>query len=180
MNKTQTTRIKQVRTVWNENEQKWYFVVSDVIRALSKTKDAKDYTKKLRKYDRELAKVWSKIVCLLEADTNSGKQKISCAKALDLLTIILSLRSRRAKLFVKWVENLEIKVFNEGREVKISKKSMNEFFDILEYPDYWIEKREQYALINEKQASIKKMNELEIVFLLLEQNDIIYRGKAKD
>ncbi|MFA5648704.1 MAG: BRO family protein [Bacteroidales bacterium] len=179
MKKIEPLEIRQIRTVWNENEQKWYFVISDVVQALTKTKDAKDYTKKLRKYDSELAKVWSQIISPLEVNTNGGRQKMNCAKALGILRIILSIRSRKAKLFVKWLGNLEIKPFEKNGKIEISKKSMNEFFNILSNPDYWMEKRERYSLIIEKQPSFKKMNELEIIFSLLEENDIIYKKGLK-
>ncbi len=34
---------KQMRSVWNEEKQKWYFSVQDVIEVLTDTVDAKDY-----------------------------------------------------------------------------------------------------------------------------------------
>jgi DNA-damage-inducible protein D len=179
MNKIEPLEIRHIRTVWNENEQKWYFVISDVVQTLTKTKDAKDYTKKLRKYDSELAKVWSQIITPLEINTNGGRQKMNCAKALGILKIILSIRSRKPKLFLKWLENLKINPFEKNEKIEISKKSMNEFLKILSNPDYWMGKREQYSLINEKQPSFKKMNELELIFSLLEENDIIYKKGLK-
>lgn len=32
---------KQIRTVWNEPDQKWYFVIADVIQVLTDTSNAK-------------------------------------------------------------------------------------------------------------------------------------------
>ncbi|MBX2953153.1 MAG: hypothetical protein KF870_11650 [Leadbetterella sp.] len=34
---------KQIRSVWDETEQKWYFVVEDVIAVLTDSKDPKQY-----------------------------------------------------------------------------------------------------------------------------------------
>lgn len=53
---------KHIRSVWNEAEQKWYFVVSDVIQILTGTPNPSDYIKKMRKRDEELAKGWGQIV----------------------------------------------------------------------------------------------------------------------
>ena len=47
---------KQVRTVWNEADSKWYFVVEDVVAVLTDSKDPKQYIKRMRQRDAELAK----------------------------------------------------------------------------------------------------------------------------
>ncbi|MDD2550054.1 MAG: Bro-N domain-containing protein [Bacteroidales bacterium] len=171
---------KRVRTVWNENEQKWYFVVSDVVQAVTKAKDAKEYTKKLRKYDSELAKVWTQITCLLETNTKGGRQRMNCAKAPGILRIILSIRSPKVKLFKRWLEGLKISPFERNGKIESSKKSMNELSKLLSNPAYWMEKRERYSLLNEKQPSFKKMNELELIFSMLEENDFIYKEALQD
>jgi DNA-damage-inducible protein D len=36
---------KQIRTVCNETDEKWYFVVEDVILVLTDSKDSKQYIK---------------------------------------------------------------------------------------------------------------------------------------
>ena len=46
----------QIRSVWNEQEQKWYFVVEDVIAVLTNSNDPKQYIKRMRQRDEELAK----------------------------------------------------------------------------------------------------------------------------
>jgi prophage antirepressor-like protein len=38
---------KQIRTVWNELNEKWYFVVADVIQVLTDTPNPSDYIKKM-------------------------------------------------------------------------------------------------------------------------------------
>ena len=48
---------KQIRTVRNEADEKWYFVVADVIQVLTDTSNPSDYIKKMRKRDEELSKV---------------------------------------------------------------------------------------------------------------------------
>lgn len=45
---------KQIRTVWDEVQEKWYFCINDVIVALADSKDPADYFKKIRKRDSEL------------------------------------------------------------------------------------------------------------------------------
>jgi hypothetical protein len=44
---------KQVRRVWNEADQKWYFAVQNVIEILTGSADVKQYVKKLKRRDPE-------------------------------------------------------------------------------------------------------------------------------
>ena len=46
---------KQIRTAWNEADEKWYFVVSDVVQVLTDTPNPSDYIKKMRKRDEKLS-----------------------------------------------------------------------------------------------------------------------------
>jgi hypothetical protein len=72
---------KQIRTVWNETDQKWYFVVEDVVLVLTDSKDPKQYIKRMRQRDTELAKGWVQIVPTLWVETAGGKQRMGCANA---------------------------------------------------------------------------------------------------
>ena len=40
---------KQIRSVWNEADNKWYFLVADVVEALTDSPNVQDYIKKMRK-----------------------------------------------------------------------------------------------------------------------------------
>jgi DNA-damage-inducible protein D len=52
----------RIRSIWNEQEQKWYFVVADVVQVLTGTPNPADYIKKMRKRDESLAKGWGQFV----------------------------------------------------------------------------------------------------------------------
>ncbi len=49
---------KQIRTVWNDKDQKWYFVVVDVVEILTESVNPKDYVKKMRRRDDQLNSNW--------------------------------------------------------------------------------------------------------------------------
>ena len=46
---------KKIRSVWDEEEQQWYFSVVDVVGALTDSVNPTDYLKKMRKRDEALA-----------------------------------------------------------------------------------------------------------------------------
>ncbi len=76
---------KQIRPVWNEQEQKWCFVVADVVQVLTNTPNPTDYINKMRKRDEFLAQGWEQFVLTLSVDTAGGKQKMGCSTAQSLL-----------------------------------------------------------------------------------------------
>jgi len=63
---------KRVRSVWNKKEQKWYFVVEDVVAVLTDSNDPKQYIKRMGQRDLELAKKWVQIIPTLSMDTAGG------------------------------------------------------------------------------------------------------------
>ena len=72
---------KQIRSEWSESEQKWYFVIKDVVQVLTDTTNSSNYIKKIRKRDIQLSEGWGQIVTPLLMDTAGGKQKLNCANA---------------------------------------------------------------------------------------------------
>jgi len=58
-------RKKEIRKTIHKNE--WWFVVNDVVEALTDTPNVKDYIKKMRKRDEELSKGWGQFVTPLFA-----------------------------------------------------------------------------------------------------------------
>lgn len=46
---------KEVRSIWDEEQEEWYSSVVDVVGVLSESKNPTDYLKKMRKRDEQLA-----------------------------------------------------------------------------------------------------------------------------
>ena len=57
---------KKIRSAWNDNEEKWYFSLQDVVEVLTDTVDVKDYIKKMKKRDAQLNSNWGTICPLVE------------------------------------------------------------------------------------------------------------------
>ena len=53
MNSIKLFESKNIRSVWNEADEKWYFSVQDVVSILTETVDAKDYIKLKRRIIRD-------------------------------------------------------------------------------------------------------------------------------
>ena len=54
-----------MRVVWDEEQEKYFFSVVDVIQILTDSVNPTDYIKKMKSRDKELAEGWGQIVPLL-------------------------------------------------------------------------------------------------------------------
>jgi prophage antirepressor-like protein len=141
---------KQIRTVWNETEQKWYFVVADVVQVLTGTPNATDYIKKMRKRDELLSQGWGQLVTPLLVDTPGGKQKLNCANAQGLLRIIQSIPSPKAEPFKLWLAQVGSDRLDEIENPELATQRTRELYKLKGYPDDWVEKRMRSIAIREE------------------------------
>lgn len=133
---------KQVRSVWNEKDQKWYFSIADVILALTDTVNVKDYIKKMRKRDPELNSNWGTFCPPLELIAPDGKRrKTQCANSENLFRIIQSIPSPKAEPFKLWLARVGYERLEEIENPELAAKRMRELYKAKGYSDEWIEKR---------------------------------------
>jgi len=141
---------KQVRTTWSEAEEKWYFVVEDIVAILTDSKDPKQYIKRLRQRDAELAKGWVQFVPTLSIETAGGKQKMSCADVKGIFRIIQSIPSPKAEPFKRWLAQVGSERIEEIENPEIATQRTRELYKLKGYPDDWIEKRMRSIAIREE------------------------------
>ncbi len=141
---------KQIRSIWNETDQKWYFVVEDVVLVLTDSKDPKQYVKRMRQRDAELAKGWVQIVPTLWVETAGGKQRMGCADAKGLLRIIQSIPSPKAEPFKQWLAQVGSDRLDEIENPELATQRTRELYKLKGYPDDWIEKRMRSIAIREE------------------------------
>ncbi len=133
---------KKIRSVWNDEEQKWYFSVADVVEALTDTVNAKDYIKKMRKRDSELNFNWGTICPPLEMTAADGKKrKIQAATVEGLFRIIQSIPSPKAEPFKRWLAKVGYERLEEIENPELASKRVREIYRAKGYSDEWIEKR---------------------------------------
>ena len=66
---------KKIRSVWNDEEEQWYFSVVDVVEVLTDSVNPTDYLKKMRKRDESLALYIGTNCPQVEMATESGKKR---------------------------------------------------------------------------------------------------------
>ena len=78
MNKENTIKLFQeqkVRTHWDEEQEKWFFSVQDVVQILTDSKDVKQYIKRMRSRDEEMNSYWGTICTPVEMLATDGKMR---------------------------------------------------------------------------------------------------------
>src|SRR3990172_2694111 len=92
---------KEIRKAIHKNE--WWFVISDVVQALTDSVQPAGYVKDLRRRDPELEKGWGQIATPLSIETAGGVQKLNCANTEGVFRIIQSIPSPKAEPFKRWL-----------------------------------------------------------------------------
>lgn len=75
MNNIKLFQSAKIRSVWNEEEQQWYFSVVDIVGALTDSVNPTDYLKKIRKRDPELGTYIGTNCPQAAMPTQSGKNR---------------------------------------------------------------------------------------------------------
>lgn len=138
----------KIRKTLHNNE--WYFVVPDVIEALTDTPNSKDYITKMRKRDDELAKGWGQIVTPLLVQTSGGPQKLNCANTEGIFRIIQSIPSPKAEPFKRWLAKVGYERIQEIENPELASQRARAIYKAKGYPDAWIEKRMRSIAIREE------------------------------
>lgn len=161
---------KQVRSDWNEKEQKWYFSVQDVVEILTDSSDVKQYIKKMLSRDEQLKSNWGTICTLVEMEAADGKRrKVQASDAKGLLRIIQSIPSPKAEPFKLWLAQVGSDRLDEIENPELATQRTRELYKLKGYPDDWIEKRMRSIAIREelteewKNRGVKEQKEYAIL-----------------
>ena len=130
---------KQIRRTLHNNE--WWFVIVDVVAALTDSIDPAGYIKDMRRRDKELAKGWGQIATLLSVGTSGGKQRVNCANTEGIFRIIQSIHSPKAEPFKRWLAKVGYERVQEIEDPELATKRTRELYQAKGYSDAWIEKR---------------------------------------
>ena len=121
---------KQIRSVWNDADQKWYFSIADVIEVLTDSANVKDYIKKMRKRDPELNANWGTNCPPLVLIAPDGKRrKTQCANAENVLRIIQSIPSPKAEPFKQWLARVGYERLEEIENPELSMEWMQALYE---------------------------------------------------
>lgn len=170
---------KQVRSVWNADEEEWYFSVVDVVEILTESKDPKQYIKKMRSRDEQLNLNWGTICTPLQMVGKDGKKrKIQAATAQGIFRLIQSIPSPKAEPFKLWMAQVAKERLDEMQDPEQGiQRSLLEY-RALGYSENWINQRLKSIEIRKDLTDEWKKHGLEEGVQFATLTDIIYKTWA--
>lgn len=143
---------KQIRYVWNEKEEKYYFAVADVVQVLTDTVDPRDYIKKMLRRDPELKSRWGTICPPTRMKAADGKYYMTQASDLKgIFRIIQSIPSKKAEPVKKWLAEVGAQRIDQMIDPELTFQMAVDDYRRQGYSDRWI---------NERMRSIEMRKEL--------------------
>ena len=141
-NKIKLFQEKKVRTHWDEEQEKWYFSVQDVVQILSESKDVKQYIKRMRSRDEKLNSNWSTICTPLQMLAADGKmRKIQASDTEGLFRIIQSIPSPKAEPFKRWLAKVGAERVEETEDPELAFDRAMKTYLAKGYSKEWINQR---------------------------------------
>ena len=133
---------KKVRSVWDDEQEKWYFSVADVVEVLTGSSDVKQYVKKMRMRDDALNANWGTICTPIQMTAADGKRrKIQAAPLEGILRIIQSIPSPKAEPFKLWMAQVASNRIDQLQDPELSINQAMLDYKRLGYSDNWINQR---------------------------------------
>ena len=169
---------KRVRTVWDDQQEKWYFSVVDVVEVLTDSANPTDYLKKMRKRDPQLAEGWGQIVTPLSIQTAGGKQKVNFADTEAMFRIIQSIPSPKAEPFKLWIARVAAERLDQMQDPELSINQALMDYKRLGYSDNWINQRLKSIEIRKELTDEWKRHGLQEGVQFATLTDVIYQTWA--
>ena len=132
----------QVRTVWNEENEEWYFSIVDVVGILTDSPNPNNYWKVLK---NRLKKEGSELVTncnQLKMPSADGKYyKTDVADTKHLFRLIQSIPSPKAEPFKLWIAQIAKERLDQMQDPELSIEQAMMDYKRLGYSDNWINQR---------------------------------------
>lgn len=143
---------KQVRIVWDEEQEKYYFSVADIVQVLTDSVNPRDYIKKMLRRDPELKSRLGTICPPTEMRAADGKRyKTQAADLQGIFRIIQSIPSKKAEPVKQWLAELGQMRIDQMIDPELTFQMAVEDYRRKGYSDKWI---------NERMRSIEMRKEL--------------------
>ena len=172
---------KQVRSVWNADEEEWYFSVVDVCNILSESasKDPGAYWRKLK---QRLKNEGSEVVTNchgLKLTATDGKMRITdCLTAQGIFRLIQSIPSPKAEPFKLWMAQVAKERLDEMQDPEQGIQRALLEYRALGYSENWINQRLKSIEIRKDLTDEWKKHGLEEGVQFATLTDIIYKTWA--
>ena len=175
-NKIQLFEQKKVRTIWDEEQEKWYFSIVDVVAVLTDSPNPRKYWSvlktRLKKEGSELTTNCSQ----LKMRAVDGKNYLTdVADTEQLFRLIQSIPSPKAEPFKQWMAQVASERLDQMQDPELSIEQAMTDYRRLGYSENWINQRIKSIEIRKELTDEWKRCGLEEGVQFATLTDIIYK-----
>ena len=167
---------KKVRTVWDDEQEKWYFSIVDVVAVLTDSSNPQTYWRVLKK--RLLAEGNETVTNCngLKMQAADGKMRLTdVADTEQLLRLIQSIPSPKAEPFKLWMAKVASERLNQIQDPELSIDQALMDYKRMGYSDSWINQRLKSIEIRKDLTDEWKKHGLQEGVQFATLTDIIYQ-----
>jgi hypothetical protein len=172
----------KIRAIWNDEQEKWYFSVVDVVAVLTESKDfqtARKYWNKLKQRLKEEGFEPVTNCHQLKMPAADGKMRLTdVADTEQLLRIIQSVPSPKAEPFKMWLAKVGTARLDQMQDPELSIQQAMIDYKRLGYSDNWINQRLKSIEIRKDLTDQWKLHNVEEGVQYATLTDIIYQSWA--
>lgn len=172
----------KIRAVWNDEQEKWYFSVVDVVAVLTESMDfqtARKYWNKLKQRLKEEGFEPVTNCHQLKMPAADGKMRLTdVADTEQLLRIIQSVPSPKAEPFKTWLAKVGAERLDQMQDPELSIQQAMVDYKRLGYSDNWINQRLKSIEIRKDLTDQWKLHNVEEGVQYATLTDIIYQSWA--
>ena len=133
---------KKVRTIWDDEQEKWYFSIVDVISILTDSTNPQAYWRKLKQRLIEEGNETVTNCHALKMRAADGKMRLTdVADVEQLFRIIQSIPSPKAEPFKQWMAMVASQRLDQMQDPELSIEQAMADYKRLGYSDAWINQR---------------------------------------
>lgn len=151
---------KEIRSIWDAEEEEYYFSIVDVIKALTNSNNPNDYWYRLKKRmtDEERSEISTKCRQLKLKSKDGKRYATDTLDTKGILRLIESVPSSKAEPFKLWLAQMGKERIDEIFDPEIAIKRAIDYYRNRGYSDKWIEARLKGILDRNKLTDVWKEN----------------------
>ncbi|MGL5705789.1 MAG: BRO-N domain-containing protein [Tannerellaceae bacterium] len=176
LNKIQLFEERKVRTLWDEDQEKWYFSIIDVIEILTDSPRPRKYWNALKTKLQDEGSELSHNLGQLKMRAADGKMRITdVADTEQLFRLIQSIPSPKAEPFKQWMAQVASERLDQMQDPELSIDQAMTDYRRLGYSESWINQRIKSLEIRKELTDEWKRCGLEEGVHFATLTDIIYK-----
>ena len=133
---------RKIRTVWDDEQEKWYFSIVDTVEILTESKDATAYWRKLKQRLKAEGNETVTNCHAFKMRALDGKMRLTdVADTEQLFRLIQSIPSPKAEPFKQWMAHVASVRIDQMQDPELSIEQAMVDYKRLGYSDAWINQR---------------------------------------